>query len=113
MDASFGCAWDGLEEDSRRVRRKSGRLSSRLTAPAGRVPGCASDFRRWFDLVRELDERLSLSAFIERHLTDARRGKNVHLPLSHLLRQSIYSRPDNYENVNDVARLSQDPTFLQ
>src|SRR5712691_11535813 len=62
-------------------------------------------------LVRELDERLGLSALMERHLTDSRRGKNVQLPLSDLLRQSIYSRLAGYEDVNDAARLSQDPTF--
>ncbi len=62
-------------------------------------------------LVRELDERLGLRALIERHLIDSRRGKNVQLPLSDLLRQSIYSRLAGYEDVNDAARLSQDPTF--
>ena len=62
-------------------------------------------------LVRELDERLGLSTLMERHLSDSRRGKNVQLPLSDLLRQSIYSRLAGYEDVNDDARLSQDPTF--
>src|SRR5271170_4141521 len=62
-------------------------------------------------LVRELDERLGLSVLIERHLIDSRRGKNVQLPLSDLLRQSVYSRLAGYEDVNDAARLSQDPSF--
>ena len=62
-------------------------------------------------LVRELDERLGLSALIERHLTDSRRGKNTQLPLADLVRQSIYSRLAGYEDVNDAERLSQDPTF--
>ncbi len=62
-------------------------------------------------LVRELDERLGLSALMERHLMDSRRGKNVQLSLSDLLRQSINSRLAGYEDVNDAARLSQDPTF--
>ena len=63
-------------------------------------------------LVRELDERLGLSVLIERHLIDSRRGKNIQLPLADLLRQSIYSRRlAGYEDVNDAARLSQDPTF--
>lgn len=48
---------------------------------------------------------------MERHLSDSRRGKNVQLPLSDLLRQSIYSRLAGYEDVNDAARLSQDPAF--
>jgi hypothetical protein len=62
-------------------------------------------------LVRELDERLGLSALMERHLADSRRGKNTQLPLADLVRQSIYSRLAGYEDVNDAARLSQDPAF--
>jgi hypothetical protein len=62
-------------------------------------------------LVRELDERLGLSELMDLHLSDSRRGKNIQLPLSDLLRQSIYSRLAGYEDVNDAARLSQDPTF--
>ena len=62
-------------------------------------------------LVRELDERLGLSALMERHLTDSRRGKNTQLPLADLLRQSIDSRLAGYEDVNDVARLSQGRAF--
>ena len=62
-------------------------------------------------LVRELDQRMGLSVLIERHLSDSRRGKNIQLPLADLLRQSIYSRLAGYEDVNDAARLSQDPTF--
>src|SRR5258707_10782342 len=61
-------------------------------------------------LVRELDERLGFGALIERHLTDAR-GKNTQLPLTDLVRQSVYSRLAGYEDVNDAARLSQDPAF--
>lgn len=33
------------------------------------------------------------------------------LPLSDLLRQSVYSRLAGYEDLNDAERLSQDPTF--
>ena len=62
-------------------------------------------------LVRELDERLRLSELVDRHLSHSRRGKNIQLPLADLLRQSIYSRLAGYEDVNDAARLSQDPTF--
>src|ERR1700694_475844 len=62
-------------------------------------------------VVRELDERLRLSELVARHLSDSRRGKNIQLPLSDLLRQSIYSRLAGYEDVNDAERLSQDPTF--
>src|SRR5271154_5671454 len=61
-------------------------------------------------LVRELDERLGLSELMDRHMSDCRRGKNIQLPLADLLRHSIYSRLAGYEDVNDAARLSQDPT---
>jgi hypothetical protein len=61
-------------------------------------------------LVRELDERLGLSELMDRYLRDSRRGKNI-LPLADLLRQSIYSRLAGYEDVNDAARLAQEPTF--
>jgi hypothetical protein len=61
-------------------------------------------------LVRELDERLGLGALIDRHLADPR-AKNTQLPLPDLLRQSVYSRLAGYEDVNDAARLSQDPAF--
>ena len=62
-------------------------------------------------LVRELDERLGFGEIIAQHLTDSRRGKNTHLPLADLFRQSVYSRIAGYEDVNDAERLSQDPTF--
>ena len=61
-------------------------------------------------LVRELDERLGFGELIARHLADSR-GKNTQLPLADLLRQSVYSRLAGYEDLNDAARLSQDPTF--
>ncbi|MGH9455228.1 MAG: IS1380 family transposase [Terriglobia bacterium] len=61
-------------------------------------------------LVRELDERLGFGELIARHLADSR-GKNSQLPLADLLRQSVYSRLAGYEDLNDAARLSQDPTF--
>src|ERR1039457_5298071 len=57
-------------------------------------------------LVRELDERLGLSALIAQNIMDDRRGKNTQLPLPDLLRQSIYSRLAGYEDLNDAERLS-------
>ena len=61
-------------------------------------------------LVREWDERLGFGDLIEQHLADGR-GKNTQLPLTDLVRQSVYSRLAGYEDVNDAERLSQDPTF--
>ncbi|MBI4414125.1 MAG: transposase [candidate division NC10 bacterium] len=62
-------------------------------------------------LPRELDERLGLSALIERHLTDPRTGRNCQFPLPDLVRQSIYSRLAGYEDINDAERLAVDPAF--
>ena len=61
-------------------------------------------------LPRELDERLGLSALIERHLIDPRTGRNYQFPLPDLFRQSIYSRLAGYEDTNDAERLAEDPT---
>src|SRR5215831_1945767 len=72
---------------------------SRVTSDAGLI------------LVRELDERLGLQAFIAEHLSDSRHGLNTQFPLPDLVRQSIYSRLAGYEDLNDAARLSTDPTF--
>src|SRR2546427_11736044 len=61
-------------------------------------------------LPRELDERLGLSALIERHLSDPRTGYNRQFPLPDLFRQSIYSRLAGYEDPNAAERLAEDPT---
>ena len=61
-------------------------------------------------LVRELDERLGFGGLIEQHLADTR-GKNTQLPLTDLMRQSVYSRVAGYDDLNDAKRLSQDPAF--
>src|SRR5256886_10627686 len=62
-------------------------------------------------LPRELDERLGLSALIERHLSDPRTESNRQFPLPDLFRQSIYSRLAGYEDTNDAERVAEDPTF--
>jgi len=56
------------------------------------------------------DERLGIGELIEQHLADGR-GKNTQLPFADLLRQSVHSRLAGCEDVNDVARLAQDPTL--
>jgi hypothetical protein len=61
-------------------------------------------------LVRELDERLGFGELIERYLTDDR-AKNTQLPMTDLVRQSVYSRLAGYEDVNDAERLSHAPAF--
>jgi len=72
---------------------------SRITSDAGLI------------LVRELDERLGLEQIITEHLSDSRQGLNTQFTLADLLRQSVYSRLAGYEDLNDAARLSTDPTF--
>ena len=62
-------------------------------------------------LPRELDERLGLSALIERHLTDPRTGRNFQFALPDLFRQSVYSRLAGYEDTNDAVRLAKDPAM--
>jgi Transposase DDE domain group 1 len=98
--------WQPVGETQKRPFQLSFNSSLRVEFQSARVTSDGG-----LILVRELDERLGLSALMERHLIDSRRGKNVQLPLSDLLRQSIYSRLAGYEDVNDAARLSQDPTF--
>ena len=71
---------------------------SRVTSNGGLIP------------VRELDERLGFSELIEQYLTDSR-ANDARFSFTDLLRQSVYSRLAGYEDVNDAARLSQDPTF--
>ncbi len=62
-------------------------------------------------LVRELDERLGLGKLIGEHLSDSRKGTNKQFRFADLLRQSVYSRLAGYEDLNDAARVSADPTF--
>jgi len=62
-------------------------------------------------LPRELDERLGLTALIERHLTDPRTRSNRQFPLPDLFRQSVYSRLAGYEDTNDAERLAEDPAL--
>ena len=62
-------------------------------------------------LVRELDERLGLGKLIGEHLSDSRKGTNKQFRFADLLRRSVYSRLAGYEDLNDAARVSADPTF--
>ena len=52
-------------------------------------------------LVRELDERLGLSALIASNIMEDWRGKNTQLPLPDLLRQPIYSIDANRDLVGE------------
>src|SRR5713226_1545416 len=98
--------WQPVGETQKRPFQLSFNSSLRVDFQGARVTSDGG-----LILVRELDERLGLSALVDRHLSDPRRGKNIQLPLADLLRQSIYSRLAGYEDVNDAERLSHDPTF--
>ena len=107
----FGWVWGGAEVTRRWVRGKNSPLRLSLN---GRLRADFQGARVTSDggllLVRELDERFGFGELIERHLTDGR-AKNTQLPLTDLVRQSVYSRLAGYEDVNDAERLSQDPAF--
>lgn len=60
---------------------------------------------------RELDEALGLTALSAERLQDSRLGRNKQHALLPLLRQSIYSRLAEYEDVNDAERLCIDPAM--
>ena len=62
-------------------------------------------------LARELDERLGLGKLIGEHLGDSRQGLNKKFPFAYPPRQSVYSRPAGYEDLNDAFRVSADPIF--
>jgi hypothetical protein len=62
-------------------------------------------------LVRELDQRLDFGELITQHLSDSRRVKSTPRPLTGLVREFVYSRIADYEDVNDAERLSQDTAF--
>ena len=53
---------------------------------------------------RELDEALEVTAMVEVTLIDLRKGKNTQHELIGLLRESIYSRLDGYEDTNGAER---------
>jgi hypothetical protein len=60
---------------------------------------------------RELDDALGLTSAAANGLHDTRTGQNAQHTLAALLRQSIYSRPAGYEDVNDAERLCLDPAL--
>ena len=60
---------------------------------------------------RELDETLGLTEMALDALQDSRVGSNKQHGLLPLLRQSIYSRLADYEDVNDAERLCVDPAM--
>ena len=67
------------------------------------VPGARVTSDGGLVLVRELDERLGFGELIARHLADSR-GRNTQLPLTALLRQSVYSRLAGYGDIHDAVR---------
>ena len=60
---------------------------------------------------RDLDYALGLFDSVSAVFTDKRTGRNIQHDIPTLLRQSIYSRLANYEDVNDTECLSVDPVM--
>jgi hypothetical protein len=60
---------------------------------------------------RELDEALGLFKSVSTVMSDKRTGRNIQHDMTNLLRQSVYSRLAEYEDVNDSERLSVDPVM--
>ena len=62
-------------------------------------------------LPRELDERLGLSALIERYLTDPRTGRNSPVPSAGSRSPGPLQPPRGLRGPNDAERLAEDPAF--
>jgi Transposase DDE domain group 1 len=60
---------------------------------------------------RELDDALGLSDLASERLADARTGKNGRHALVGMLRQAVFGRLAEYEDVNDAERLRHDPAM--
>ncbi len=60
---------------------------------------------------RDLDDALGLFYSVSAGFIDKRTGLNIQHSMPTLLRQSIYSRLADYEDVNDAERLSIDPVI--
>src|ERR1700736_6728082 len=60
---------------------------------------------------RELDDVLALTTSGGERLAEARTGKNRRHLLVGLLRQSVFGRLADYEDVNDADRLCRDPAM--
>jgi integrase len=60
---------------------------------------------------RELDAALGLTTMAGEILADARTGKNGRHALVGMLRQSVFGRLAEYEDVNDAERLRHDPAM--
>jgi len=54
---------------------------------------------------REIDDVFGLTDMVACALRDNRTGKNTQHSITALLRQSVYSRPAGYEDINDAERL--------
>ena len=85
-----------LEFDRRLLLQFRG---STITSDAGLLP------------YRELDDALSLTNTGADVLSGTRTGRNGRHRLAGLLRQSVFGRLADYEDVNDAERLCRDPAM--
>ena len=61
--------------------------------------------------VRELDEMMGLTDMAADLIVEGRTGKNIQHQIPGLLRQSVYARLVDYEDVNDQEALARDPAM--
>ena len=62
-------------------------------------------------LIREFDDRLSLTADVASRISDSRDHRYVRHDMLTLVRQRSYQIVAGYEDANDADRLKDDPTF--
>lgn len=62
-------------------------------------------------LLRQLDDRLGLTAVVAAHLGDDRAAARITHPLHDLLRQRVFQIALGYPDANDAATLRHDPAF--
>ena len=60
-------------------------------------------------VIRKLEERFRFYSLIQEQVRDTRQDEKKKFPLADLLRQSVYIRLTDYEDLKDAARVSTDP----
>ena len=60
-------------------------------------------------VIRKLEDRFRFYRLIHENVRDTRQDEKKKFPLSDLLRQSVYIRLPDYEDLNDATRVSTDP----
>jgi len=99
MDAAAGDESGVVLRDTLDPRLKLEFHGSRVTSDASLLP------------VRDLDDALGLRDLPGEVFADTRTGQNSRHTLIAQLRQSVFGRLADYEDVNDAVRLAHDPAL--